>query len=65
MSLINCEINLFLTRLTTYVITNSFAITDTKSYVSDVTLPTQTYVKLLVQLKSCFNVKKRINWNKY
>ena len=65
MSLINCEINLFLTWLTTYAITNSFAITDTKSYVSDVTLPTQTYVKLLVQLKSCFNVKRRINWNKY
>ena len=65
MSLINCEINLFLTWLTTYVITNSFTITDTKSYVSDVTLPTQTNVKLLVQLKSCFNVKRRINWNKY
>ena len=48
MSLINCEINLFLTWLTTYVITNSFAITDTKSYVSDVTLPTQTYVKLVL-----------------
>ena len=65
MSLINCEINLFLTWLTTYVITNSFTITDTKSYVSDVTLPTQNNVKLLVQLKSCFNVKRRINWNKY
>ena len=50
------------------VITNSsgagtFAKTDTKLYVSVVTLSTQENTKLLQQLKSGF--KRVINWNKY
>ena len=76
MSLIKCEINLILTRSSTYVITNytgegRFAITDTKRYVPVVTLLTvpvvtlltQDNAKLLQQLKSDF--KRTINWNKY
>ena len=68
MSLNNCEVNLILTWSSTCVITNStgagtFAITDTKLYVSVITLSTQDNSKLLQQLKSCF--KRAINWNKY
>ena len=40
-----------------------YAITDTKPYVSVVTLPTQDNAELLQQLKSGF--KSTINWNKY
>ena len=68
MSLINCEVSLFLTWSSTCVITNStgegrFKITDTKLYVPVVTLSTQDNAKLLQQLKSGF--KRTINWNKY
>ena len=68
MSLINCEVNLILTWSATCVVTDfrgsgRFAITDTKLYVSVVTLSTQENTKLLQQLKSGF--KKVINWNKY
>ena len=68
MSLINCEVNLILTWLSTCVITNStgvgtFAITDTKLYVPIMTLSTQHDSKLLQQLKSGF--KRVISWNKY
>ena len=67
MPLINCEVNLILTRSKYCVITNStgegkFAIADTKLYVPVVTLSTKNE-KLLQQLKSGF--KKTINWNKY
>ena len=41
----------------------TFTITDTKRYVSVVTLSTQDNVKLLKQSESGF--KKIINWNKY
>ena len=40
-----------------------FKITDTKHYVSVVTLSTQDNIKLLKQLESGF--KRIINWNKY
>ena len=70
MPLINCEINFILTWSANCVITNDaanqatiFAITDTKRYVSVVTLSTQDNAKLLQQLKSEF--KRTINWNKY
>ena len=68
MPLINCEVNLILTRSSTCVITDSngagiFAITDTNLYVPAVTLSTQENTKLLQQLKSGF--KWVINWNKY
>ena len=68
MPLINYDVNLILTWLSTCVITNSngagrFAITDTKIYVSLVTLSTQENSKLLQQLKSGF--KRVINWNKH
>ena len=70
MPLINCEINFILTWSANCVITNDaanqatiFAITDTKRYVSVVTLSTQDNAKLLQQLKSGF--KSTINWNKY
>ena len=71
MSLINCEVNLILTRSSTCVIVVSniqtqnatFAITDTKLYVPVVTLSTQENTKFLQQLKSGF--KRVINWNKY
>ena len=66
--LINCEINLVLTWLSTCVITNStgtgrFVITDEKLYVPVVTLPKKGNVKLVQQIKSGF--KRAINWNKY
>ena len=68
MSLINCEVNLILTWSSTCVISSAtgetkFKITDTKLYVSAVTLSTQDNAKLLQQLKSGF--KRTINWNKY
>ena len=68
MPLINCEVNLILTRSSTCVMTNSngagtFAITDTKLYVPVVTLSTQENTKFLQQFKSGF--KRVINWNKY
>ena len=68
MSLIICEVNLELAWSRDCVITNStgegkFAITETKLYVSVLTLSTQDNVKLLQQLKSDF--KRIINWNKY
>ena len=57
MPLMNCEINVFLTRSSVFVIANStgagrFAITDTKHYVAVITLSTQGNAKLLRQLKS-------------
>ena len=68
MPLIDCEVNLILTRSSTCVINNSadagrFTITDTKLYVPVVTLSTQDNTKLLQQLKSGF--KRTINWNKH
>ena len=71
MPLINCEINLNLTWSSTCVIVSTnnanqgetFTITDTRLYVSVVTLSTQEKAKLLQQLKSGF--KRVINWNKY
>ena len=71
MSLINCEINLILTRSTNCVIVSTkvanqnatFEITDTKLYAPVVTLSTQDNSKLLQQLKSGF--KRVINCNKY
>ena len=68
MPLINSEVNLILTWSSTCVITNStvagtFEVTDTKVYVSVVTLSTKENAELLQQLKSSF--KRVINWNKY
>ena len=68
MPLINCEVNLILRWSSHCVTINStgagtFEITDTKSYVSVVTLLTQDDSKLLQQLKS--GVKRVISWNKY
>ena len=70
MPLINCEINIILTWSKNCVVSNAaanqtttFVITDTKFYVSVVTLSTQDNAKLLEQLKSAF--KRIINWNKY
>ena len=68
MSLINCEVSLFLTWSSTCVTTNStgegrFKITDSKLYVPVVILSAQDNAKLLHQLKSGF--KRTINWNKY
>ena len=68
MPLINCEVNLILTRSSTCVIPNStgaetFELRDTKLYAPVVTLSTQDNSKLLQQLKSGF---KRVNgWNKH
>ena len=67
MPLINCEVNLFLTWSSTWVITNAtgegrFTITDAKLHVPVVTLSTQDNAKLLRQLKSGF--RRTINWNK-
>ena len=64
MPLINCEVNVILTWSPTCVITNSngagtFAITDTKLYVSVVTISTQENTNFLQQLKSHF--KRVIN----
>ena len=69
--LINYEVNLILTWLSTCVLfsTNiqsqnaTFAITDTKLYGPVVTLSTQENTKFFQQLKSGF--KRVINWNKY
>ena len=68
--LINCEINLIITRYGNCVISNAAAnqattssITDAKFSVPFVTLPTEDNAKLLQQLKSEF--KLTINWNKY
>ena len=71
MPLINCKVNLILTRSKDCVIVYSadanqnatFAITDIKSYVPVITLSQQYNVKLLQLLKSRF--KRVINWNKY
>ena len=71
MPLINCEVNFILTWSSNYVLiatgvqnqNAAFAITDTKLYVSVVTLSTQENTKFLQQLKSGF--KRVINWNKY
>ena len=68
MPLINFEVSLFLTWLSTCVTTNStgegrFAITETKFYVPVVTLLTQDNSKLFRQLKSGF--RRTINGNKY
>ena len=67
--LINCEINLIITRYGNCVISNAAAnqattssITDTKFSVPFVTLPTEDNAKIM-QLKSGF--KLTINWNKY
>ena len=61
MSLINCEINLILTWSANCIISSAaenraiiFAISDTKLYVSVVTLSTQDNGKLLQQMKSNF-----------
>ena len=69
--LINCEVNLILTWSANCVLiyTNvanqnpTFEITETKLYVSVVTLSTQDSTKLLKQLKPGF--KRTISWNKY
>ena len=71
MPLINCEVNLILTWSSTCALVATgianqnvtFAITNTKRYVSVVTLSTQENTKFLQQLKSGF--KRVINWNKY
>ena len=68
MPLINYEINLILTWSSTCVINNSkgarkFEITDTKIYVSVVTLLIQDNAKLIQQLKPGF--KRTISWKKY
>ena len=68
MLLINCEFSLFLTWSWTCVIPSTtgetkFKITETKIYVTVVTLSTQDNVKLRQQLKSGF--KRTINWNNY
>ena len=67
-ALVNCENNLILTWSDQFVLSNdtkatTFAITDTKLYISVVTLSTQDNAKLLEQLESSF--KRTINWNKY
>ena len=71
MPLINCEVNLILHWYANFVTVSTnvsnqnttFAITKTKFYVSVVTLSTQDNVKLLIQLKSGFEIT--INCNKY
>ena len=71
MPLFNCEVNLILTWSTNCVIVCNnvanqnakFEITDSKLYVSVLTLSTQDNSKLLQQLKSGF--KTVIKWNKY
>ena len=67
-TLINGEVNLILTWSSNCVISSAngetkFKMTDTKLYVSVVTLSNQDSAKLLQQLKSDF--RKTINWNKY
>ena len=69
--LINCEISLFLNWLVECIVVTGtagnqeprFATTDTKLYVSVVTLSTQDNAKLLQQLKTSF--KRIINRDKY
>ena len=68
MPLINCEVNLISTWSSACFITNYtgagiFAITDTKLFLSVVTLSTQDNTQLLQQSKSGF--KRIINSNKY
>ena len=68
MPLINCEVSLFLTYSSTYVITNStsngdFELKDAKQYVPVITLSIQDNAKLLEQLKS--GLSRTINWKKY
>ena len=68
MPLVNCEINLILTRSDKCVLSNdtkatTFAITDTTLYVPVVTLSIQDNVKPLEQIK--FGFKRTSNWNKY
>ena len=71
MPLINCGINFILTWSANCVIVPTeianegaiFAITETKLYVSVVTLSTPDNMKLLQQLTSDF--KRAINWDKY
>ena len=70
MSLISCEINIDLNWSKNYVIVPNNAnqatrlsITDTKPYVSVVTLSTQNNAILLKQLKYGFKIT--IDWNKY
>ena len=67
MPLINCETNLILARSEKFFLSNenatTFANTDTKLYVTVVTLSTQDNAKLFEQLKPGF--KRTINWNKY
>ena len=70
-TLIHCESNPILTWFENCMLMSggidneapTFAIADTKRYVSVVILSTQENVKLLDQLKSDF--KRTINWNKY
>ena len=62
MSLINCEINLILIRTANCITCEAnrgpnFAITDTKHYVSIVTLSIQDNTKLLQQLESCLQLQ--------
>ena len=70
MPLINCEINLMLTWSSKCVISSNaaadqeitFSITDTKLYITVVTLSTQDNTKLLQQLKSgfkCINIRNK------
>ena len=61
MSLINCEMNLFLTWSVNCVVSSAaenqpttFAITNTRLYVPVLTLPTEDNAKLLQQTKSDF-----------
>ena len=70
MPLFNCDTNLNLncSKNCVIVVNNAdqdttFSITDTKFYISVVTLSTQDNAKLLEQLKSGF--KRTINWKKY
>ena len=68
MPLINCEITHILTWSSTCVTAEvnralTFAITDTKLYVTVMTSSTNDNVKLMDQLKSAF--RRTINWNKY
>ena len=71
MPLINCEVNLILTWSANCVIVSTnvanqdaiFTITETKPYVTVVTLSTKDNAKLLTQWKSGF--KRTVNWNKY
>ena len=70
-TLINCEINIFLAWFDRYFVMDNnivgqeptFTITDTKLYVPVVTLSNQDYAKLFKQLKSGF--KRTIKLNRY